>query len=341
MLQRIIEGEVMKPARRQSVRPAAGAAALCAIAAIVILLAGQSAWSQTPRTIKIVVPVPPGGGMDFLARVLADQIGRTQGVTVLIESRPGAASMIATEAVSRAVPDGSTLLIQSASFIIDPHVRKLSYDPLTGFEPVCDLVSAPNVIVVNSASPYRTLADLVDAARSKPGELTIASIGPASQQHMAIESLKRMANIDLTYVPYSGSAPTVTAVLGGHVTALMAAYANLAEQVDAGKLRALAAVPRTRIEQLPDVPTVAESGYKDFEVDSWFGVLAPAKTPKETVAQLAGWFTAAMQVPEAKAKLVGQGLYPAAVCGADFGALLRKQYDEYGRLVRETNIKAQ
>jgi tripartite-type tricarboxylate transporter receptor subunit TctC len=181
----------------------------------------------------------------------------------------------------------------------------------------------------------------VNAARSKPGELTIASVGPTSQQHMAIESLKRMANIDLTYVPYSGSAPTVTAVLGGHVTALIAAYANLAEQVGSGKLRVLAAVPRTRIEQLPSVPTVAESGYKNFEVDSWFGVLAPAKTPKNTVAQFAGWFTAAMQVPEVKAKLVGQRLHPAAGCSGEFGALLRKQYDEYGRLVRAANIKAQ
>jgi tripartite-type tricarboxylate transporter receptor subunit TctC len=289
----------------------------------------------------LVVAVQPGGGTDILARVLAEQIGRTQGLSMVIENRPGANNIIGTEAVSHAAPDGNTLLFIAAAFVINPHLRKLSYDPLTSFEPVCDLVAAPNVIVVNSASPYRTLADLVNAARSKPGELTIASIGPASQQHMAIESLKRMAAIDLTYVPYSGSAPTVTAVLGGHVTALMAAYANLAEQVESGKLRVLAAVPRTRIEQLPDVPTVAESGYEDFEVDSWFGVLAPAKTPKNTVAQFAGWFTAAMQVPEVKAKLVGQGLYPAAVCGADFGALLRRQYDEYGRLVRAANIKAQ
>jgi Tripartite tricarboxylate transporter family receptor len=203
----------------------------------------------------------------------------------------------------------------------------------------CSAPAARTAAAMPAWGPYRTLADLVNAARSKPGELTIASVGPTSQQHMAIESLKRMANIDLTYVPYSGSAPTVTAVLGGHVTALMAAYANLAEQVGSGKLRVLAAVPRTRIAQLPGVPTVAESGYKDFEVDSWFGVLAPAKTPKNTVAQFAGWFTAAMQVPEVKAKLVGQGLYPAAVCGADFGALLRRQYDEYGRLVREANIQ--
>ncbi len=331
----------MKVPRRRFLHLAAGATAISVISASMILLSGQGAWSETPRTIKIVVPVPPGGGMDFLVRRLADQIGRTRGLTILVESRPGAGGMIATEAVSRAAPDGATLLIQSPSFVIDPHLRKLSYDPLTSFEPVCDLVAAPNVIVVNSASPYRTLADLVIAARSKPGDLTIASIGPASNQHMAIEMLKRMANIDLTYVPYSGSAPTVNALLGEHVTSLMAAYANLAEQLEAGKLRALAAASRTRIEQLPNVPTVAESGYKDFAVDNWFGVVAPAKTPKEMVSQFAGWFTAALQVPEVKAKLVTQGLYPVAMCGADFGALLRKQSDEYGRLIREANIKAQ
>jgi tripartite-type tricarboxylate transporter receptor subunit TctC len=337
----MVEVDFMKPPRRKFLRPMACAIASCVIAAIATVPIGRGAWSQAPRTIKIVVPVPPGGGMDFLARLLADQIGHTQGVTVLIESRPGAGAMIATEAVSRAAPDGATLLIQSPSFVIDPHVRKLSYDPLTSFEPVCALVAAPNVIAVNGASPFRTLADLVDAARSHPGDLTIASIGPASQQQMAIEMLKRAAGIELTYIPYSGSAPTVTALLGEHVTSLMAAYANLAEQLQSGRLRALAAVSRTRIEQLPNVPTIAESGYRDFEVDNWFGVLAPAKTSKETVSRLSGWFAAAMQVPEVKAKLVAQGLYPVAICGADFGKLLRKQYDEYGRLVRETSIKAQ
>src|SRR5713101_187722 len=196
----------MKFPRRRFLYLAAGAAAVCVISASMISLTGQDAWSETPRTIKIVVPVPPGGGMDFLVRLLADQIGRMHGATILIESRPGAGGMIATEAVSRAAPDGATLLIQSPSFVIDPYVRKLSYDPLTSFEAVCDLVAAPNVIAVNSASPYRTLADLVNAARARPGDLTIASIGPASNQHMAVETLKRMANIDLTYVPYSGSA---------------------------------------------------------------------------------------------------------------------------------------
>jgi tripartite-type tricarboxylate transporter receptor subunit TctC len=321
---------------------AAAMAAACAVLLIrLIAPSGDGAWSQTSRPIKIIVPVPPGGGMDFLARLLAEQIGRTQGRTFVIESRPGAAGMIAADAVSRAAPDGTTLLINYPSFVIDPHVRKLNYDPLTSFEPVCDLVAAPNIIVVNSASPYRTLADLANAARARPGDLTMASIGPASNQHIAIETLKRMADINLTYVPFPGSAPVVNALLGEHVTSLMAAYPNVAEQVKARNLRALAATTRTRIESLPDVPTVAESGYKDFEVDNWFGVVAPAKTPKETVAQFAAWFTAAMRDPDVKAKLVAQGLYPAAICGDDFAALLRKEYVDYGRVIREAKIRGE
>jgi tripartite-type tricarboxylate transporter receptor subunit TctC len=325
----------MKLPRRQFLHLAAVPAVLA------ILLSGSGAWSQVARTIKIVVPVPPGGGMDFLARLLAEQIGRTQGLTIIIESRPGAGGRIATEAVSRLAPDGTTLLMTYPAFVIDPHVRKVNYEPLTGFEPICDLVEAPNVIVVNGGSPYRTLAELMNAARSKPGDLTMASIGPASNQHIAIETAMRAAKISLTYVPYPGSAPAVNALLGEHVTSLYAAYANVAEQISAGKLRALAAATQKRIEALPNVPTVAESGYKDFELENWFGVVAPAKTPKETVSQFAGWFTAAMQVPEVKAKLAIQGLYPVAICGADFGSLLRKQYDEYGRVIREANIKGE
>jgi tripartite-type tricarboxylate transporter receptor subunit TctC len=202
-------------------------------------------------------------------------------------------------------------------------------------------VDSPEVLVVNSASPYLTLADLLNAARSKPGDLTMASIGPANNLQIAIEALKRAAKADLTYIPYPGSAPAVNALLGEHVTSVLAAFPNVAEQLKAGKLRALATGARTRIEPLPNVPTAAESGYKEFEADNWFGVVAPAKSPKETLLQLSGWFTAAMQVPEVKAKLVDQGFYPVGMCGADFGALLRKQSDEFGRLIRELDIKAE
>jgi tripartite-type tricarboxylate transporter receptor subunit TctC len=163
---------------------------------------------------------------------------------------------------------------------------------------------------------------------------------PGSPLHLGFEMLKRTANVEMTFVPYPGGAPAVSALLGNHVTSVFLPYSGLEEQLKAGRLRALASASRTRSEALPDVPTVAESGYKDFETDFWNGLLAPAKTPKETVSQLAGWFTAAMLVPEVKTKLVTQNLYPVGMCGADFGAVLRKQYVEYGRIIAEANIKA-
>ena len=327
----------MKLPRCRFLHVAAAAAALLSA----VILAGGSASAQVSRTIKIVVPVPPGGGLDFLVRLLADQIGRTQGVTFVVESRPGAGGRIATEAVSHLPPDGTNLLTTFPSLVIDPHVRKVNYDPLRSFEPICKLVDAPNVIVVTGASPYRTLAELMNAARAKPGDLMMASIGPASNQHIAIARQKRTSNIDLTYVPYPGSAPAVNALLGEHVTSLFAAYANVGEQIATGRLRALAAATANRIEALPDVPSVAESGFADFAVDNWFGVVAPARTPKEIVAQIAGWFVAALQVPDIKAKLAIQGLYPAGICGADFAVLLRKQDEEFGRAIRETNMRVE
>ena len=312
-----------------------------AVGILLVTLSGHSARSQAAITIKVVVPFSPGGVVDFVARVLAEQVGRAQGQTVLIENRPGAGGAIGAEAVSHAAPDGNTLLMAFPDLLIASHLRKLNYDPLTSFEPICNLVSYPTVIAVNSASPYRTLADLLDAARAKPGELALASIGPATAYQIAFELLKRAAKVDMTFIPYPGGAPALNALLGEHVTSLFRSYSTMAEQLKAGKLRALATWSRTRIEPLPEVPTVAESGYEDYEMDEWNGVLAPARTPKNVVSQLAEWFSAALQAPEVKPKLVAQGLYPVGMCGADFGALLRKQYDDFGRVIREANIKAE
>lgn len=153
--------------------------------------------------------------------------------------------------------------------------------------------------------------------------------------------LKRASKVDITFVPYPGAAPTVNAILGEHVTSALAQYLPAAEHLKSGRLRALAVASRQRIEPLPEVPTIIEAGYEDIEADVWNGLFAPAKTPKETVSQLAEWFTAALQVADVKAKLVTQGLFPVATCGADFGALLRKQYDDYGRIIREADIKAE
>src|SRR5271170_6536524 len=320
-------------ARRQFIRLAA------AVAAVALLLSGHGAWSQATRTIRIVVPVAPGGASDVQARLLAEQIGRAQGPTILIENRPGAGGMIGAEAVTRAAPDGNTLLIVAADLLIGPHLRKPNFDLLTGFEPVCYLVSVPTVIAVNSASPYRTLSDLLSAARAKPGDVTMASFGPATVFQIGFEMLKRAAKVDMTFVSYPGVAPAVNALLGEHVSSVFSSYSTASEQLNAGKLRALATGSRTRIVPLPEVPTVAESGYAGYEVEQWFGVLAPAKTPKQTLSQLAGWFSAALQAPETRRKLVAQGLFPVGTCGADFGTLIRKQYDEYGRVIREANIK--
>jgi tripartite-type tricarboxylate transporter receptor subunit TctC len=307
--------------------------------AIALIVADQIASAQT-GTIRIVLPVPPGGAGDIVARLLVEQVSRVQGQTMVIESRPGAGTTIGTEAVTRAAPDGSTLLINAPFLLISPHLRKVSYDPLSSLEPICYLVSSPGVIVVNEAAPYRTLADLLGAARTKPGQLTFASAGPGTTHHIGFEMLRRAADVDLIYVPYPGGAPAISALLGGHVTSVLAEYAPLAEHLKAGKLRAIATTAGTRIPALPDLPTVAES-YKNYEVDFWWGLFAPAKTPKQTITRLASWFTAAMQVPELKEKLVAQGFFPVGTCGADFAALLRKQFDEYGRIIREANIKSE
>ena len=173
---------------------------LVAAGALSILLALTGAWSQTARTVKIVVPYPAGGTADILARILGEQISRAEGVTLLTENRPGASAVIGTEAVSRAAPDGSTLLITSTAFLIAPHLTRVSYDPLTSFEPICQLVSAPIIVVVNSGSPYRTLADWLNAARAKPGSLTLASI-PGGLSRIAFEMLKRAASVDIAFIP--------------------------------------------------------------------------------------------------------------------------------------------
>jgi tripartite-type tricarboxylate transporter receptor subunit TctC len=325
------------PHRRPLLRLAAAAAALCILS---VTMFSHGAWSQA-RTIKVVVPFPPGGGADILARLLTEQIGRAHGPTIVIENRPGAGTMIATEAVSRAVPDGNTALVVANSFIINAGLKKLAYDPLTSFEPICLLTRSRNVVVVNSASPYRSLADLLSDARAKPGNLSMAFQGPATSQHIGAEKFKRAANIDMINVPFLGAAPAVNALLGEHVTALFVNYPSVAEQVKAGKARVLAAASRSRIESLPDVPTIAEVTHKDFEEDVWFGAVAPAKTSKEAVSQLAEWFRVAVLGPEVKPKLIIQGFDAAGTCGEDFATFLREQFNDYGRIIREANIKAE
>jgi tripartite-type tricarboxylate transporter receptor subunit TctC len=315
---------------------------LTAVVGLLLLaLSGHGAVSQMARTIRVVVPFPPGGSADDLARLMADQVGRSRGLNVVVENRPGAGTIVASEAVSRAAPDGNTLLIVANSFVINPSLKKLNYDPFTSFAPICHLVSTPMIIAVNSDSPYRSLADLINAAHAKPGELTVSSVAPATTQHIAFEMLKRVADINMIHVPYPGGAPAVTALLGGHVTAVIANYSEVEAHLASGKLRALATASRQRIQPVPDVPTVAESGYPNYATEVWFGIVAPAKTPQETISQLSGWLGDALKAAAVKDKLQSLEMYPVGACGADFAAHLRAQFEAYARVIREADIKAE
>ncbi len=323
----------MKPLRALTI---AVLASLCLGAAV----SNYAAWSQAARTIKVVISVPPGGAIDLLIRVLGDYIGKNYGQTIIIENRPGAGSLIAADAVARAAPDGNTLLVNVNGVLISSILRKVNFDPL-GFEPICHLVTSPQVLAVNGASPYHTLGDLIEAARAKPGELSFASVGPNTTQHFAIGRLTRLAGINVTYVPYPGGAPAINALLGGHITAVLQNYSEVGPQLSGGKLRALATPAAKRIDPLPDVPTIAEQGFKDFSAEVWFGLVAPPKTPGDVTAQLIGWFSAALQAPEVRSKLVAQALYPDGRCGADFATHIRRQYDAFARVIRELNIKTE
>ena len=312
--------------------------AIALAATLLTASAGPSAWSQATGTIKIVVPYTPGSGPDILSRLMAEQMGRAQGPTVVVENRPGGGTVIGTEAVERAEPDGRTVLLVANSFVINPPLQRASYDPSTSFEPVCYLAATPMVLVVLGSSPYRTLNDLITAARAKPGELAFASGGPGSSLHIAIEVLKRSANISITYVPYGGTAPAINALMGNHVAAVWADYPTVVSQLQSGTLRGLVTTSKARIETLPDVPTLGETGISKYEAEIFYGIVAPAKTPTDALNRLSGWFSSALKAPDMKPKLAQQGLFPVGMCGAEFGAYLRRQVDEYSRVIREANI---
>ena len=310
-----------------------------ALAAVLLLAsAGPSAWSQATGPIKIVVPYTPGSGPDILSRLMAEQIGRAQRPTVVVENRPGGGTVIGTEAVERAEPDGRTVLLVANSFVINPPLQRASYDPSRNFEPVCYLAATPMVLVVLGSSPYRTLNDLITAARAKPGELAFASGGPGSSLHIAIEVLKRAANLNITYVPYGGTAPAINALMGNHVAAVWADYPTVVSQLQAGTLRGLVTTSKARIETLPDVPTLGETGISKYVAEIFYGIVAPAKTPTDALNRLSGAFSSALKAPDMKPKLAQQGLFPVGMCGAEFGAYLRRQVEEYSRVIREANI---
>ena len=302
---------------------------------------GASASLAQSRTIKLIVPLSPGGPNDLVARLTGEHIQRNQGVSIVIENRAGAGTVIGTEIVARAVPDGNTILMAAGSFTVNPHIKKLSYDPLTSFEPICFLVRSPHVLVVPANSPYKTLPDLLAAANARPEEIMFAANGPATSQHIEFEMLRRAANVKMTFVPFTGDAPTLNATLGDQVSVAILDYVTVAEYIKLGKLRAIAVGTQQRIDKLPDTPSMGELGFKDFDWAGTFGILAPAKTPKDKIEELVRWFSASLKAPEVLAKLDNLGLYPMNQCGADYSAFLHKSFEQNGRVIKDSNIKTE
>src|SRR5262245_7233470 len=316
------------------------AATWLAAAGVALSLAlAADARAQAPRNFKIVVPYPPASGPDILSRLMAEQIGKMQGATVVIENRPGGGTMIGTQAAARATPDGGTVLLVANSFVINPALKPGSYDVTTNFDPVCYLASTPMVLVVQGTSPYKTLKDLIDAARAKPGGLSLAA-AQASSLQVAFEVIKRSADINMTFVPFPGTAPAINTLMGGHVTAVFADYPTVVGHLQNGTLRGLVTASAKRNPALPDVPTFAEAGIAAYDAEIFYGIVAPTKTPPEALTQLSNWFGAALKAAEVQPRLAQQGLFPVGMCGAPFGAFMRRVTEEYAKIIRESGIKA-
>ncbi len=293
------------------------------------------------KSIRLVVPFAPGGTGDFQARVIGEHMGRTLGQSVIVENKAGGGTVIGTAQVAQAPADGHTLLLMANSFVINAKLRAgtLPYKDMKAFEPVAGLTNSPQMIAVNSASPWRTFKDLVVAAKAKPGTLSDATVGPATTQHIAGEMLLRQAGMQMIYVPFAGGTPAVNAVLGGHASMVLTNVNELQSFIEAGKMRALAVTTPQRLASLPQVPTVAESGLPGYEASAWFGLCAPAGTPKDVVAKIASAAASALADAEIRKRLVGMGLETFSMDPAKFSAHINDQYAKYAKVIDEAGIK--
>jgi tripartite-type tricarboxylate transporter receptor subunit TctC len=315
---------------------------LASPALALLLLAGIAAAQDFPsKTVRIVVPFPPGGATDVLARTLATQLTRSLGQNVVIDNRTGANTVIGAELVARAPADGHTMLFIAPSFSINPLVHsKMPYDTLKDFSGVARAAYSPLVISVHPQVPAKSVNALIALARAKPGELTFATSSIIGGQRLAGELFFReVAKVDIINVPYNGGAPAATAVMGGHTLILISNTSEAATQVKTGRLRGVAVMSLTRAEQLPDVPTLAESGYPGFEAANWYGVVIRSATPRSAIERLSAEIGRALNVPELKDGLNKLGLVPAYLDASELDALIRSEMQRYGRIVNTLKLR--
>jgi len=324
-----LNARLVSPARRQLLLAGMALAAAPSFAQ-------GSAFPSRP--IRVMVPYAPGGGADANARLLAQPMSSLLGQPLVVENKPGASGVIAATAVLQSPADGYTMLFDTFPYAVNAVLRKLPFDPMKDLTPVSQAINMPNILVVPADAPYKTFKELIDYARAHPGKLTYASYGAGGSAHLAAEMLKRDAGIDWLHVPYKGGAPAITDLLAGQVSAYFANPVSGLSYVKSGRLRALATTGAQRMEALPDVPTVIECGYKNFEVVEWNGFFVPSATPAPVVERLSTAVRDAIQKPEIRQRLLAMGIEPVGNTSKEFAAFLQAQIARWAALVKSNGI---
>jgi len=313
---------------------------VAALAALAQVAYAQGAYPS--RSITMIVGFAPGGGTDTTARIVAKKLGESVGQTVIVENKAGAGGTVATHQVARSAPDGYTILLGSVgSLAVAPHIiAKLPYDPMRDLAPITMAVEFSNVIVVQSALPANTLAEFVQLAKAKPGTIGYGSSGIGGIGHLAGELLKIVAEIDIVHVPYKGGGPAMQDLLGGQIPAMVATPPSSLPHIKAGKIRALATTGAARAALMPDVPTVAESGYPGYEATNWYAYLAPAGTPKDVLDRLNQEIVQALRAPDVREQLDRQGIEAKPGTPEELTKYMERELATWGRVVKAAKIQA-
>lgn len=318
---------------------------LAVLIALMVLAAGlpgvTTAQARYPeRPVRMIVPFAPGGAVDVVARIAAQKLTERLGQSFFVENVAGATGNIGTTQAARAAPDGHTLLVAFSSHVVNPSLfARLLYDPVKDFEPVVLAVTAANVIVVTQSVPARSLEELIGLIRASPGKFSFAAT-TSTQAHLLGEQFRRALKLDLVHVPFNGAGPAIQAVVGGHTPIAFATLASAVTQIEAGQLRALAVLSRTRAAALPKVPTMAEAGHPQIEGDVWIGVLAPARTPDGITEQLHRELADILKRPDVGKLFNDQGLTPMAISRAAFGTRIVAEIEQWRKIVEAADIKA-
>ena len=315
------------------------AAAVVAALAVGGIASAQSSFPSKP--VHIFVPYAAGGGVDILARTLGDVVSRQWGQTVIVENRPGAGGVVASQALAASPADGYTLIVVASGHATNPFLYpKIPYDTFSGFTPISLLASSANILLVRADSPFKTLADLIAQARAKPGSLSFGHAGTGTSTHLAGELLKRLAKVDLNAIPYKGGAPAINDLLGGQIPMSFNNGPESVGQLEAGTLRALAVTTASRASFLPDVPSMAET-VPGYDTEVWWGLLGPAGMPRDLAEQISHDFVAALNTPSVKERLTKLGAAPIGSSPRQFAARIRADYMKWGPIIEAAGIKAE